>query len=258
MLYKYRGLNNFGLRLISNGELYFSSPDKLNDPLDCGFFASAVKAAVERVAGKELRDKLKEVLARIVDDKITGDAASILEAVENRVKKAGVLSFSLTASEPLMWSHYANGHSGICVGIDKEYMEDFIEREWGPNKLIGGQQVSYKEKPDFHEVIERYVRRGSNGKSIITDHMFVDIVIPVLLTKSKHWIYEQEYRIIRREPGVVKIPEEAIKEVIVGKRISEGDYALIRSVLAKPSLAHVRLGCAEFGENSFLMEVKYI
>jgi hypothetical protein len=258
MLYKYRGLNNLGLRLLSNGELYFSSPDKLNDPLDCGFYPAAVRAAVERDAEDGGREKLVEMLSRQIDDKITGDTARILEAVENRVKKAGVLSFSLTATEPLMWSHYADGHAGICVGIDKVWFDDFIEREWKPNKLIGGAQVSYKEQPDFHEVVARYAKREAGGREIITDHMFVDIVMPVLRTKSEHWRYEQEYRIIRREPGVVSIPGEAIKEVIVGKRISEGDYALVQAVLSKSSLSHVRVGRAEFAENSFLMDIQYV
>jgi|GEM_PF-1143851 len=258
MLYKYRELNNFALRLLSNGELFFASPDKLNDPLDCGFYPATVRAAVERVAGEEVRVKLGEVLSRQVDDKITGDTSSILKAVENRVKKAGVLSFSLTATEPLMWSHYADGHAGICVGIDKTWFDDFIEREWEPNKLIGGNQVSYKEQPDFHEVIARYVKREASGNEIITDHMFVDIVMPVLRTKSEHWRYEQEYRIIRREPGVVRISGEAIKEVLIGKKVSEGDYALVQAVLSKSSLSHVRVGHAEFAENSFLMDIQYI
>lgn len=258
MLYKYRGINNFGLRLLSNGELYFSSPSKLNDPLDCGFYPAAVRSAVERVAGEGLREKLREVLSRPVDDKITGNTASILEAVENRVKKAGVLSFSLTATEPLMWSHYADGHSGVCVGIDKNWFDDFIERECELNKLIGGTHVSYKEQPDFHEVIARYVERDASGEKTITDHIFVDIVMPVLRTKAKHWAYEQEYRIIRHEPGAVSIPGEAIKEVIVGKKISNGDYALVHAILSKPSLSHVRVGRAEFGENSFLMDISYV
>ncbi len=257
MLYKYRELNNFGLRLLSNGELYFSSPDQLNDPLDCSFYPSVVQAAVERVAGKS-PDKLEEFLARIVDDKITGNTASILEAVENRVKKTGILSFSLTPTEPLMWSHYANGHSGICVGIDRKWFEDFIEQEDKQNKLIGGQLVSYKERPDFHEIVERYRKREAKGRRIITEYMFVDIVMSALRTKSKHWYYEQEYRTIRHEPGVVNIPGEAIKKVIVGKKISDGDYALVQTVLAKPSLAHIRLERAEFGENSFLMDIRYV
>ncbi len=258
MLYKYRAVNNLGLRLISNGELYFAAPNRLNDPLDCGFYPAAVRAAAERVIEEGARKKLDEILSRLVDDKITGGTTSVLQAVEERVRKAGVLSFSLTAKEPLMWSHYADGHAGMCVGIDENWFTDFIEREWDNAKLIGGTPVSYKEAPDFHDVIAKYVEREAGGKDITLQHMFVDIVMPVLRTKSLHWSYEQEYRVIRREPGIVQIPGEAIGEVIVGKKISEGDYALVQAVLSKPSLSHVRLGRADFGENSFLMDVRYV
>ena len=157
-----------------------------------------------------------------------------------------------------MWSHYADGHSGICVGIDEEWFEDFIDREFVPNKLIGGARVSYKKQPDFHEVVARYAKCEAEGREIITDHLFVDLVMPVLRTKSIHWGYEQEYRIIRREPGIVSIPSEAIKEVIAGKKMSDGDYELVQAVLSKPSLSHVRVGRAEFGENSFLMDIQYV
>ncbi len=157
-----------------------------------------------------------------------------------------------------MWSHYSGGHAGFCVGLDKQRMEDFVESEWESNQLISSQPVSYKDMPDFHEVVLRYIKREAEGSSINKDHMFVDVVMSVLGTKSKHWKYEDEYRIIRREPGVVCIPRELIKEVIVGKKISGGDYALVKSLLSDPALSHVRLGRAEFAGNSFLMDIKYV
>ena len=247
------------MRLLSNGELYFSSPDKLNDPLDCGFYPGAVQSELEQVADSAVRDKLREILSSPLNDKVMSNTSSILEAIETRVNKAGVLSFSLTPTETLMWSHYAGGHSGICVGIETEWFENFIEKEWESNKLIGGKSVLYKEKPDFHEILlKSYAKKVDDGKKINIDHLFIDIVIPVLITKSIHWEYEQEYRVIRRESGVVRIPGEAIAEVIVGKKIPDGDYALLQAILSKPSLSHVRLGRADFGENSFDMNISYV
>jgi hypothetical protein len=38
--------------------------------------------------------------------------------LETEIKKGGVVCFSETDSEPLLWSHYAQKHKGCCIGFD--------------------------------------------------------------------------------------------------------------------------------------------
>lgn len=35
----------------------------------------------------------------------------------------GFISFSDNWKSPLMWAHYANNHTGVCLGIDVKYEE---------------------------------------------------------------------------------------------------------------------------------------
>lgn len=255
MLYKYRELNNFGMRLVSSGELYFSAPGNLNDPLDCTFPSDAVLRAVEGKANKQLRDKLREISSQIYPDKITGESNEFFLAVENRVNNAGIVSLSSTATEPLMWSHYADGHKGICVGIDQGFLQKLIEREDPSDHLIGCPKVSYKAVPDFVDIILSRLQRCLDGKPFKPDRLFGDLVVPVLTTKSDRWVYEEEYRMIRTKPGAMNIPREAIKEVIVGQKIASGDFELVKTLLADPALVHVRMRRADFAENSFSMVI---
>ena len=259
ILYKYYPCSKYTLTSLAVNGLWCHYATMMNDPFECLW-------TIDRQFTEELLNEFKgysrQAKSQTLNRLSTLDDLKLTEFI-NKLRRDSVkkFAFSSLSEDPydiLMWSHYADGHAGICVGIDDGWFTDFIEQEWETNKLIGGTPVSYKEQPDFHDVVAKYVEREASGKSIVLDHMFVDIVMPVLRTKSEGWRYEQEYRVIRREPGIVQVPEEAIKEVIVGKRISEGDYALLQAILSKPSLSHVRVGRAEFGENSFLMDIQYV
>ena len=38
------------------------------------------------------------------------------------IAQRGVLSFSKTSTDALLWAHYADGHRGLCLGFDFEKM----------------------------------------------------------------------------------------------------------------------------------------
>lgn len=219
--------------MVSDGEVYFSPPKKLNDPLDCSFFPKAIVAALGQVEDGNLKKALNDLLKRDLTDKVTGEKSRLLVAIEKRLANIGVLSFSLTAREPLMWTHYADEHKGICIGFDEKYIENWVDEENDERHLIGDVAVTYKEAPDFHEVLERYAKREVSGRVTNIDHLFGDLLMPTLRTKSKHWKYEQEVRLIRHQSGPLKVSPEAIREVIVGKRVSEPDRTNVRRILEK-------------------------
>lgn len=256
MLYKYRSLDTFGKRMISEGEMYFAAPSTLNDPLDCAFFFDAILRAIDKNTDGNLSAALNEVAARIFDDRVTGKSEGVFRAIENRISQAGILSLSLTVTDPLMWSHYARGHTGISIGIDGQYFEELPESEFQRNQLIGSFGVSYEATPRFDKVITKYIENELCGRRPIDiDHLFVDVLAPVLTTKSLDWKYEREVRVVRHVVGPVSIPKIAIKEVILGRETSPDDVGQVRSLLDSPSFSHVRLRRADFRENSFSIEI---
>ncbi len=83
----------------------------------------------------------------------------------------GVLCFSKIWDNPVLWSHYADKHKGICLGFDVPD-EAVIQVDYAPNRL----QVDIKK--DF--------KKGKIGEKMMSR---------VLATKFEDWKYEGEARV---------------------------------------------------------------
>jgi len=110
--------------------------------------------------------------------------------------KACLFCLSERRDDILLWSHYAGCHEGICIEFDTTV-------EGSPFSAC--QKVEYR--PEFN-VIEGDVK---------------GIFERACLVKAKHWDYELEWRLIRRDEQFVKFPKDCLTAVILGCRISEED-----------------------------------
>jgi hypothetical protein len=118
-------------------------------------------------------------------------------------RQYGALCFSRHWRNPMLWSHYAAKHRGICLGFDV------------PKRLA--QPVNYN--ADRLELdIERQLARSTRD---------IRLGLKLLTTKYAGWEYEDEVRAIVRlsepdtETGFYFCdfgPQLALKEVIVGPR----------------------------------------
>ncbi|HEX9883282.1 MAG TPA: DUF2971 domain-containing protein, partial [Desulfobaccales bacterium] len=108
----------------------------------------------------------------------------------------------------LMWSHYANGHRGVCLQFDP------INDALLANRMLFGQalKVIYSEKRPVLNIID--IGKPKEYQK-------------ALLTKSNHWDYEKEWRIIKTEgeggPGVKYFHSSSLTGVIFGALITEED-----------------------------------
>lgn len=84
--------------------------------------------------------------------------------------RLGLLCFAGDWSEPVMWSHYAEKHTGICLGFDV------------CRSLV--QQVNYQD--------DRIL--AALSPTPIPDELSEELQQQLLCTKSSGWRYEQEYR----------------------------------------------------------------
>lgn len=82
----------------------------------------------------------------------------------------GLLCFAGDWSEPVMWSHYAEKHTGICLGFD-------VSRSTV-------QQVSYQD--------DRIL--AALSPTLTPDNLSEELQHQLLCTKSGGWRYEEEYR----------------------------------------------------------------
>jgi hypothetical protein len=141
-LYKYRSFNVNSLRLLTEAEIYYSNPRAFNDPLDCNppIEVDVDRASLEHLCYKMLRDTAvtKEAAEQRINDwryesTEYGDyrtdpdvdkylkecvATGIKRVFDGEMAQKGVFSLSQTWRSPLMWSHYADEHRGICLEYD--------------------------------------------------------------------------------------------------------------------------------------------
>jgi hypothetical protein len=85
-------------------------------------------------------------------------------------KHTGLLCFSQNWTSPVLWSHYADKHRGICLGFDIK--ENLLK------------EVRYIEK--------RAMVTVGNERSAL--QVLEDLEKFVLSTKYDHWRYEEEFR----------------------------------------------------------------
>lgn len=166
--------------------------------------------------------KINELRYLATDDEYEGG----VEVAKNRLlahevrreilkwQRKGICCFSTSHKEPLMWSHYADSHRGMCVGYDfKRVPEPQVSRvEYGWDRII---RTSTIWKAIFEKDID--------AKKTINDKLF--------LRKASQWKYEKEYRIFM-EYGVQESPLRML-DVTFGMRASGTAMYAVVSALRK-------------------------
>jgi hypothetical protein len=258
MLYKYRSFNNYGLQILTNLEIYFSSTEELNDPLECQFKRLPATEEIKKRLTEQELSIFKEISEKLYNEKSTSNPVPIFEAIENKSKQAGIFSLCQTNKDPLMWSHYADGHRGFCIGFSRSYFENLIATSWQELSIVGGGELDYSASPKYLDVIVEYIKNYPKRRNQSFDDFIEQVLISIINTKSNKWCYESEYRMVRFSKGLLKFQPEAIKEIIIGQKTSSSDKTMLFSLLENSLLKHVEKKAAEFSHNSYLMNINYV
>lgn len=114
----------------------------------------------------------------------------------------GLLCFAGDWSEPVLWGHYAEKHTGICLGFNVPF-----------SKL---QQVHYADERLAADLLD----------ASDPDNLPEEVQRQLMTTKSRGWIYEQEHRQLvpldaelQNDNGFLFVPfssELELSEVILG------------------------------------------
>jgi hypothetical protein len=267
LLYKYRNCAQRTWELLLNRKLFFATPQQLNDPLD-----SSIDIHAEYERAKKLihesddhPERRKSFLIFLLDghhsfkDPATGKKIGLNQALQKFIQSLGILSFSRTATDALLWSHYAEGHCGVSLGFDPELLEF-------ENVFIKG-AVEYATKPPYVDLFLKMTEEIGEFVRPWDQHKYPDeqgdqfytsqlsrLMRANLLVKSEKWKYEEEYRMITSRPGLHSFPPTALREVVLGTKIRDSDRETLSNILRHPDFAHVRLravqnvpGTFEFG-----------
>lgn len=172
LLYKYRGLQNFKFFVdaLLKSRLYASKYTELNDPMEGQYLYRT----------GELN---KRVLSKLKGEKDNLYLCSLSRKCDNE----------------LMWSHYAEGHRGVAIGV-------LIDRD------------KYDVRPIQY-----------TGPAYVQNENLVDDTpIEILSHKLNIWSYEEEERVFVKSKVFVDVQ---VKQLITGRAMSNQDFSFIKQLV---------------------------
>lgn len=202
--------------LLSNQTLFLNSRTNFNDPYDSrpivdnDLSTAAIRTYCQQAIQNPINPRRSITsVARILELKSSGRThlnkkmienikIEMRQATDDFLDRAGLVSFSLTAENPLLWGHYAELFMGICAifrrGISASSALSMCAR------------VSYVNKRPrlpvslFHQMAATRMLGGAY------DDLANEIFFLSFLHKSVYWGYEQEARIFYPFSALEKLP----------------------------------------------------
>ena len=216
-IYKYME-TKYALQALRDKELKVSTIDSLNDPFEM--------VPTFTLNGSPLPKEKVDRAAKIWKNIFSNDFGMICTSIRNH--------------DPVLWTHYADGHRGIALGFDYLLNETLLEVSYCPERVtIDMAKVEH----------DKEYLRSKAGQ--LMDHKFTS------------WQYEKEYRIFVRlsectnRDGLYfkEIPEDFLTDVILGAEC-ETTSEEITPLLQHPKFAGATISKAQPSSTDFAMEIK--
>ena len=186
----------------------------------------------------------------------SSEKVTLNQAVQMWISAVGILSLSKTPTDALLWSHYSDGHRGLCLGFESSRLD--------LKGLIMQGEVEYRESPlyvelflEMAEELGKFVRPwdehrypDEQGDAFYTSQIH-RLARTNLLVKSHKWAYEQEYRFVSATTGMHGVSTEALVEVICGLKMSKSDRQTLKRLMELPCYRHVTIKKVRHRSGSF-------
>ena len=250
-IYKYCKIDNHLKENLLKNQIWFSSAKKFNDPFDCKIPFKIYESYAEF---QELVNKLRRWKAFNIDVEIeqvnpNDIKSAVMDSLQGIFESMGVACFSLYEdnidedNSLLLWSHYADSHKGVRLEFqlldNVLYMFDLDKLA---NPILTLRKVEYV--IDFPKL--NYVKDQSKFQ------------IELISTKSKHWKYENEVRILSKKTSPVQFQREALTEITFGCCVDETDRKDIIKLLISCKYPRIQFTQAVKCDNKFALEYKEI
>ncbi|MFW3412161.1 DUF2971 domain-containing protein [Aliarcobacter butzleri] len=225
-LYKYRNFEDpYMINIIKNSSLYFSQVKNFNDPFDLRLdfkqsyskkellsyikkFAKEHNIINEEYVCAKAYWKNKEVFLK--------DQNNI---AKDQINKIGILSLSTDDKNILMWSHYANNHTGLVFEFKAKESKSYF-RIASP--------VKYQDNYNMLSYTSTGEKRSNELESLA-------------MTKYIDWQYEQEYRILDLNSyGTRKFDKSDLTSIIFGLEATNENIEEIKTLCAENGFEHVK------------------
>lgn len=168
----------------------------------------------------------------------------------------GVLCLSERSDDLLLWSHYADGHRGVCIEFDVGAHADVFpclhrvkyERTYPaispglPGLLESLRRKLGDDMPRMLLTLVDVLADDLHGEAAKSEENEPAVsVAGWFFVKSSHWKYEREWRCLKPKPGAVPFPPSAMSRIIVGCVDTEATLASVREAIVGTPLGQVPL-----------------
>lgn len=234
-IYKYFRADQRSIDAVKENKLWYSAPCKFNDVFDCDILVDKnelLNSVLKQYPGKRgvrpgsqvWRDTKKEIEKAL---------PSLIGVLDGLKVKTGIACFTETDDSLLMWSHYANNHSGMCIEYDLMKINEQLR--FSPVPVVyGGERVRLS-------TIDQDSFEAESKK----------VLIESLTSKSQEWSYEREWRIIR-DDGACGPKWDANKNGALLDMVRPN--SIIMGCMAKPELEEeIKAYCNEEKINLYKM-----
>jgi hypothetical protein len=215
-LYKYQPFDVNSIKNLIEHQIWFSKPLEFNDPFDCNIRLDRRQLSDEEFTGfcqaydlptmgipiGQLKEKITEILQTLLE-----------KAAQQHINERGISCFSEKNDDLLLWSHYANKHTGFCLGFDTSF-----------DPFPAARRVNYL--PDFpsFDPLQVFIQRNEEAALESLDKMF--------LTKAPCWVYEGEWRIFNSQTERQRpYKRECLTAVYFGLKMNQDDKFEIMDIL---------------------------
>lgn len=196
--------DNIGKLSATNVQIPLISVDQKENLLNKDFLYTQVESfGLDRRIVDDAMEKMQQALADL--------SIKIAEYVDLNI---GVSCFSETHDHALMWGHYSNKHKGFCIEYD---MDLLIEK----NPKIAGQLIPViytVTRPIFDKnMISSFdIKNGKLEVAAYANKYFTK----ALVTKSKIWRYEKEWRVISKVIDGREVSFDCLSAIYLGAKAS--------------------------------------
>lgn len=174
-LYKYVAKPEY---ILEDGYIRATQLSALNDPFEANYSKKGLKELVREFEGPS-------------------NGEEFINYIEENKHKVGVISFTESKDDLLMWAHYADEHKG--ASIDFHFFDDTTPDIFMPDGSAMTNEhnyfngtclpVTYRKQPIYE--IDKFDRDYCNVSAEGEDR----ILFEIFQQKSNEWIYEKEHRI---------------------------------------------------------------
>lgn len=266
--------------ILSSRKMRWNSPLNFNDPFDCYFSYNFgqdldddlclqqawTEALYENRDTKGHFDKLEQILNSLrtgymskeqlmetaklmVPDLKVGLKGFVQEERDRWLKDLStyrIFCVCENIENLLLWAHYADCHKGIAFQLQTDTDTD--------PALKTAQPVIYSQSPPRGEAVKDFVAGYLLGKKTDVNSYFKTM----MLTKSDHWSYEKEWRVLTfamNDPeasyeDLLFNPKE-ISKVYLGARISSEDRSYFLQKASNEPFKHLEVYQAHQLGNTF-------